>query len=80
MRERERDRDRWERLRDVPASRCRPRGVASEAGGAPDMDMNVLTLEARVMVPIADASFGVGGEAREPAETDMGDERCGELI
>jgi len=44
------------------------------------MDTNVLTFEALVMVPVANASFGVGGEAREPAETEMGDERCGELI
>jgi hypothetical protein len=41
----------------------------------PDVDMNDLALEARVMVPVANTSFGVGGEAREPTEVDMGDER-----
>jgi hypothetical protein len=44
------------------------------AGEEPDADINDLTLEVQVMVPVAKASFGVGGEAQEPTEVDIGGE------
>lgn len=78
-RERDRDRERW-LLPEAPASLRRPRGVACKVAGVPDTDMKDLTLEARVTGLPAKASFGVGGDARDPVDVGTGGERCGELI